>query len=79
MGLNPDMIEDVRQHLLARPFEPFVIVTSSGHRYRVPTAEHAAINPKGSRVVVWFDDGSGVTLSGLHITAVEKGVPTSTP
>ncbi len=71
------MIEEVRQRLLARPFEPFVIVTSSGQRYRVPTAEHAAINPKGNRVVVWFDDGSGVTLSGLHITAVETEAPTS--
>jgi hypothetical protein len=39
------MIEDVRQHLAARPFEPFVIVTSSGHRYRVPSADHAGINP----------------------------------
>lgn len=71
------MIAEVRQRLLARPFEPFVIVTSSGQRYRVPTPEHAAINPKGSRVVVWFDDGSGVTLSGLHITAVEMEAPTS--
>jgi hypothetical protein len=66
------MIEDVRQHLAARPFEPFVIVTSRGHRYRVPSSEHAGINPRGSRVVVWFDDESSVTLSGLHIVAVEK-------
>jgi hypothetical protein len=66
------MIEDVRQHITARPFEAFVIVTSSGHRYRVSSAEHAGINPRGSRVVVWFDDESSVTLSGLHIVAVEK-------
>lgn len=69
------MIGDVRQHLGARPFEPFVIVTSSGQRYRVPSSEHAGINPRGSRVVVWFDDGSSVTLSGLHIVAVEKEAP----
>ena len=66
------MIEDVRHHLEARPFETFLIVTSSGHRYRVPSAEHAGINPRGSRVVVWFDDESSVTLSGLHIVGIEK-------
>jgi hypothetical protein len=66
------MIEDVRRHLVSRPFEPFAIVTSSGHRYSVPTSEHAATSPRGNRLVIWFDDGSGVTLSALHITAIEK-------
>jgi hypothetical protein len=66
------MIADVRHHLEARPFEPFLIVTSSGSRYRVATADHADINPRGSRTVVWFDDDSSVTVSGLHIVAIEK-------
>jgi hypothetical protein len=66
------VIADVRNHLEAKPFEPFSIVTSSGTRYRVASAEHAGINPRGSRAVVWFDDGSSVTVSGLHIVAVEK-------
>ena len=70
------MITDVRQHLHASPFEPFLIVTSSGHRYRIATSDHAGINPQGSRVVVWFDDDSGVTLSGLHIAAIEKEAST---
>jgi hypothetical protein len=66
------MIEDVRHHLEAGPFEPFAIVTSSGHRYDVPSADHAGINPRGNGVVIWFDDGGSVTLSALHIAAVEK-------
>ena len=66
------MIADVRQHLAAGPFEPFVIVTSSGHRYRVSSAAHAGIHPRGSRMVIWFDDDSSVTVSGLHIVAIEK-------
>ena len=66
------MIADVRQHLQAGPFEPFIIVTSSGHRYRIASADHASIHPHGSRVVIWFDDDSGVTVSGLHIVAIEK-------
>jgi hypothetical protein len=66
------MTVDVRHHLDARPFEPFSIVTSSGSRYRVATADHADVNPRGTRTVVWFDDDSSVTIAGLHIAAIEK-------
>ncbi len=66
------MIRDIREHLEARPFEPFNIVTTSGKAYPVPTAEHAGLNPKGTRVIAWADDGAGVTISGLHITSIEK-------
>ena len=69
------MIAEIRQCLQAGAFEPFFIVTSSGSRYRVATADHAGINPQGSRVVVWFDDESSVTLSGLHIAALEREAP----
>ena len=69
------MIGDIRQFLHTGPFEPFVIVTSSGNRYRVPSADHATINPQGSRVVIWLDDESGVIISGLHIAAVEREAP----
>ena len=30
------------------------------------------IHPRGTRVVIWFDDDSSVTVSGLHIVAIEK-------
>jgi hypothetical protein len=73
------MIADVRHLVESGPFEPFAIVTSSGNRYRVPSADHANINPRGNRVVVWFDDGSGVIISGFHISAVERGAPQETP
>ncbi len=69
------MTGDIRQLLQAGPFEPFSIVTSSGVRYRVPSPDHASTNPRGSRVVVWFDDDSSVTLSALHIAAIEKQGP----
>jgi hypothetical protein len=69
------MIAGIRKCLQAGPFEPFFIVTNSGNRYRVATADHAGINPQGSRVVVWFDDESSVTLSGLHIAAIEREAP----
>jgi hypothetical protein len=68
------MIGDIRQHLGVAPFEPFTIVTTSGVKYPVPSADHVGLNPRGSRVVVWFDDDSSVTISGLHIAAIEKGL-----
>ena len=65
------MIADIRRLLAARPFEAFAILTSGGNRYAVPNGEHAAVDPQRSRVVVWLDDGSSVTIASLHITAVE--------
>ena len=66
------MIADVREHLEARPFRPFFILTSGGKRYRVPTADHAGINPQGNRVLIWFDNGAGLTIAALHIVAIEE-------
>lgn len=65
------MIADIRQLLAVRPFKPFFILTTGGNRYPVPSAEHAAVDPQRSRVVVWLDDGGSVTISGLHIAAIE--------
>jgi hypothetical protein len=69
------MIADVRHFLESGPFEPFVIVTSSGNRYRIPSADNATINSQRSRVVVWFDHESGVIISGLQIASVKKEAP----
>ena len=69
------MIADIRQRLNARPFEPFFVITSGGTRYRVASAEHAGTNPQGNRVMIWFDDGSGVDVAGLHIVAIERDAP----
>ncbi len=66
------MIPDIRRHLHNTPFEPFTIVTGGGDKYTVVTSDHAGINPTGTRVVVWFDDGSSVTISDIHIVAIEK-------
>jgi hypothetical protein len=72
------MIGDIRQHLHAAPFEPFTIVTTSGRRYAVSSADHASLNPTSSRVVVWLGDDASVTIAGLHVAAIEKGLPSGT-
>ena len=58
----------------AAPFEPFAVRTSDGREYLVPTADHAAVHPKGGYMFVFGDDESSVKVSGLHIAAlVENG------
>lgn len=66
------MVSDIRAMLEANPFEPFTIVTTGGKEYPVPTVDHAGISPNDKRVVVWSDDGTGVTIAGLHISSIEK-------
>ena len=66
------MVPDVRKLLGTRPFVPFTIVTTGGSRYPVPTPDHGGVDPQSSRVVVWLDDGSGITIAGLHIGSIEQ-------
>jgi hypothetical protein len=64
------MIADVRERLLAAPFVPFVIRTSDGREYSVPTADHTFITPRGNRVVVVTDNGATNVLGPLHINSI---------
>ena len=70
------MIAKIKELLEAAPFRPFVIVTSGGKHYRVASADHASISPRGSQAFVWLDNGGSITLSCLHLTAVEEAAPT---
>ena len=64
------MIADVRERLLAAPFVPFLIRTSDGREYSVPTADHAFITPRGNRVIVVADSGATAVLGPLRINSV---------
>lgn len=64
------MIDEVRRLLAARPFVPFVIVTTGGSRYRVASNEHVAVSPQPYRVTIWFDEGGGVMVPAPHIPSV---------
>jgi hypothetical protein len=64
------MVQQVAQRLARTPFEPFSIVTTSGHEFRADHPENAAI--VAGRVVVALPGGDGVaTLGGLHIAAIK--------
>ena len=64
------MIREVRLQLESVPFVPFMIRTSDGHEYRVPTVDHAWITPRGNTVAVEADDGGVALLGPLHINSV---------
>ena len=64
------MIADVRERLDRVPFVPFLIRTSDGHEYSVPTVAHAHISPWGNRVVVFTDEGAAAILGPIHINSV---------
>jgi hypothetical protein len=64
------MIADVRRRLERVPFVPFIIRTSDGHEYSVPTVDHAKISPRGHRVVVFTDEDATAILGPLHINSI---------
>jgi hypothetical protein len=64
------VIADVRKQLDRVPFVPFLIRTSDGHEYSVPTVDHVYITPQGNRVIVQADDGGVAILGPLHINGV---------
>lgn len=64
------MVADVRERLLAAPFVPFVIRTSDGREYSVPTADHAFITPRRNRIVVVADNGATAVLGPIHINSI---------
>jgi hypothetical protein len=66
------MIKQVQELLHAVPFGPFKIRTSDGREYLIRSGDHAFLSPSKGQVIVFHDDEAHVTLSGLHIVAVEQ-------
>ena len=64
------MMADVRDRLEWVPFVPFVVRTSDGHEYPVPSRDHAHISPHGNRVVIFLDAGPAVLLGPIHINSI---------
>ena len=71
------MFKDVRKLAKAEPFVPFTIHMADGKAFRIPTADHITVPPKGGRVVVLSDDGDYDVLSAILITRlnVDHGEP----
>jgi hypothetical protein len=63
--------EAIRQFILRRPFEPFVIRMSSGETHEVHHPECIALG-KTRLVVSYPDEDKMVHCSLLHVTSVES-------
>jgi len=55
------MTTDIRERLKAQPFVPFTIYVADGRELRVPTPDHAHVDPTRPRVAVFTEE------AGLHI------------
>lgn len=64
------MIPRIKELLHSTPFLPFTVRTSDGREYTVPTPDHAAVNPKGTYVVLFTDHGTHANVARLHVAAV---------
>src|SRR5207248_5441645 len=69
---NVCVIPRIRELLHSTPFQPFLVRTSDGREYFVPTSDHAAIHPRGSYVIIFSDDDSHTDVPGLHVASVVK-------
>jgi hypothetical protein len=67
------LIDTIREHLRASPFEPFVVQMTDGRKFEVPHPDFAALSPKGTTLFVFRNDadGSGISFSTLLIASVE--------
>lgn len=64
------MVGEIRRLLSARPFVPFTIHMGEGGAVRVPTYDHILVLPKGSRVIVSYDNDEWDVLSPLLMSRI---------
>ena len=64
------MIPRIKELLHSTPFSPFTVRTSDGREFTVATPDHAAVNPKGTYVVLFSDNDTHANVAGLHVVAV---------
>ena len=69
------MTADIRNLLHDQPFVPFTIHVADGREYRVPTADHAHVSPRGGRVTVFTDDDLTFILPGFLLSGVALDTP----
>jgi hypothetical protein len=65
------MTKDIRDRLVAQPFQPFVVHTADEREYDVPTHDHAHVSPGGGRVSIWTDDETEYILPALLISGLK--------
>ena len=75
------MPAEIRRLMHAEPFIPFTVHTADGKALRVPTVDHVAVVPDGSRIFVFGDADDYDTLSPRLVARIslERGASASVP
>jgi hypothetical protein len=73
------MNNDLRRLVHAVPFVPFTIHSADGSKLRVPSVDHIAGPPAGSRIWVFRDDGEYEIVSSLLIARITVDATESRP
>ena len=71
------MIDDIRDHRGATPFQPFALRMADGREYPVPTVDHIWLPPGGRSVLVANDRGGTVSLPVQFVTGFVQDTPAS--
>jgi len=74
---NTMVIAELIKRQNAVPFVPFMIVTSSGKTYEVPSPDHLSITRLLREITVERDDGTSALVNPLHVAAIERLQSTS--
>jgi hypothetical protein len=79
LGKIAIVIPDIRKLIAAQPFVPFTIHSADGSEVIVPTVDHIAVPPAGSRVFVFGDADDYEVLSGLLISRLSVNGKSASP
>jgi hypothetical protein len=64
-------IADVERRVAATPFVPFMLLTSSGQSYNVPSPINVTVTTLLREVRIEYADGTGAIIQPEHIAAIE--------
>jgi hypothetical protein len=62
----------IKQKLMNNPFEGFIITMNDGRKFKITHPDYADVSPKGTKVIIYFDDDSSIDLSSILIASVEN-------
>jgi hypothetical protein len=63
-------INQYRQALTKRPFQPFRIILADGQSYTIQNPEFAAMDPRGREVTFYEEDGTQHFIEAMLIAEV---------
>jgi hypothetical protein len=73
VGVVAMKLEDLRNVLSAKPFQPFELHVADGRRLPIPHPEFLAVFPHGRSAIIFEEDGSFHVIDLLLVTGLHVG------